>query len=248
MKPVIHASLALALSLGTFSFAQASTIVFASVADFAPYNYLDDEGELQGFEEELAEEICSRAGLTCEWALAPWDDMISELLADEFDVIMTGMQITEDREVYIDFSEEYFPADPSAFLALSGGSYPSSIAVVGALSDTLQADYISDEGWALATYSDTAEALQALLSNEISAFVADQASLEEIFAANSGVYTLVASDVVIGGGIGLGVRESSSSLLTSLNSALASLKADGTLDTLIGTWFDGRDPNYRQAE
>ncbi len=54
--------------------------------------------------------------------------------------------------------------------------------------------------------------------------------------------------MVIGGGVGLGVRESEPSLLASLNTALAELKADGTLDTLIGTYFSDRDPNYYDEE
>jgi len=248
MKPVKLAALAFAISLGAHTIANAEAIRFGSVADFEPYNYLDDEGVLQGFEADLAEIICTRAGITCEWALAPWNDMVVELLQNEFDVIMTGMQITAARELTIDFTQEYFPADPSAFLALSAGSYPTEGTVVGAQIETLQADYVSDGGWALSSYAAPEYALQALLNNEISAFVADQAYLSEIVAANPGVYQLVAQDIVIGGGIGLGIRESSPALLASLNSAITSIKADGTLDTLIGSWFNGRDPNYRGVE
>lgn len=247
MKPAKIASLTLALCLGLAVNANSTTTRFGSVADFEPYNYLDDEGELQGFEADLATIICTRASLTCEWALAPWSDMITELTANEFDVIMTGMQITDDRELIIDFTDEYFPADPSAFLALTGASYPSAIAVMGAQLDTLQATYVTDEGWALTTFAEPEDAVAAVLANEITAFVADQAYLETVIEANPGLFTLVATDVVIGGGIGLGIRESSPTLLAALNTAIAAIKADGTLDALIGTWFDGRDPNYRGA-
>lgn len=43
----------------------------------------------------------------------------------------------------------------------------------------------------------------------------------------------------------MGIRKSDSDLKSALNFAIADLKADGTLDALIGTWFNGRDPNYR---
>lgn len=158
---------------------------------------------------------------------------------------MTGMQITPQRETIIDFTQEYFPADPSAFMALTGIGYPSAIAVVGAQGDTLQAQYVTDEGWALATFESPEDAVEALHTNEISAFVGDQAYLEEIMALSPGTYELVTTEVVIGGGVGLGIREATPSLLTALNLAITSLKVDGTLDTLIGLWFDGRDPNYR---
>ncbi len=241
------AAMVTALSLAAIHPAAAVTIRMASVADFAPYNYLDDQGVLQGFEADLATMLCAQASLQCEWVLAPWDEMITGLLEQEFDVIMTGMQITTSREMYIDFSDEYFPADPSAFLALDGGVYPSSIDIVGAQTDTLQVSYVTNEGWAVSAFPEPEDAIAALLAGEISAFVADQAYLQSVVDANPGQFALVASDVVIGGGIGLGIRESTPGLRASLNAAIAALKADGTLDALIGTWFDGRDPNYRGA-
>ncbi len=247
MKKSHLAALAASFALSTAVPANAATIMFASVADFEPYNYLDDEGVLQGFEADLATLICERAGLTCDWTLAPWDDLIPDLLAGDFDVIMTGMQITIDREIYIDFSDEYFPADPSAIMTLDGGSYPSAFGVVGAQSSSLQASYVNAQGWTVSEFSDPADALQALISGEITAYVSDQANLEALMTDYPGTYSLVATEIVIGGGVGLGVAQSSS-LRTTLNTALASLKADGTLDSLIGTWFDGRDPNYRQAQ
>lgn len=246
MKKSHLAALATSIALSLGSPANA-TIMFASVADFAPYNYLDDEGVLQGFEADLAALICDRADLSCDWTLAPWDEMIPGIMASDFDVIMTGMQITEDRKIYIDFSDEYYPADPSAILTLDGGSMPSAFGLVGAQADSLQASYVTAQGWNVSAFSDPAAALEALSNGEITAYVADQANLETLMAANPGSYSLAAQDIVIGGGIGMGVAKSSG-LKAALNTALASLKADGSLDDLIGTWFDGRDPNYRQAQ
>ena len=95
------------------------------------------------------------------------------------------------------------------------------------------------------TYSAPENAVQALINNEVTAIVGDQAYLEEIIAANPGVFAFVATGGVIGGGIGMGIRKSDSDLKSALNFAIADLKADGTLDAQIGTWFNGRDPNYR---
>jgi len=236
---------ALTLAGGLAAPVSASVIRFGSVADFSPYNYLDDEGVLQGFEADLGALICERAALECEWLLAPWDELISNLAANEVDVLMTGMQITAERQLTIAFSDEYFPADPSAIMVMTGGNYPDSASVVGAQVDTLQVGYVNEQGWALATYESPDLAIQAMMAGEITAVVGDQAFLQEISNASPGTFAFVATDVVIGGGIGLGLRQSDDSLKSSLNAAIAGLKADGTLDSLIGTWFDGRDPNYR---
>lgn len=245
MKKLTTLSITAATALLLASAAPASVVRFGSVADFEPYNYLDDEGVLQGFEAELAELICERANIDCEWALAPWEDMVTALDDDEFEVIMTGMQITQERLHYIDFTQEYFPADPSAIMVMTGGNYPDSASVVGAQADTLQTNYVTAQGWPLMTYSAPENVIQALINNEVTAIVGDQVYFEQVIAANPGVFAFVATDVVIGGGIGMGIRKSDDDLKGLLNVAIADLKADGTLDTLIGTWFNGRDPNYR---
>ena len=245
MNNVKTFSFAVAAALLIGSAAPASIVRLGSVADFEPYNYLDDEGVLQCFEAELATLMCQRANLECDWALAPWEDMVMALGENEFEVIMTGMQITVERLETIDFTEEYFPADPRAIMVMTGGLYPDSAAVVGAQVETLQTNYITNQGWPLMTYSAPENAVQAQINNEITAIVGDQAYLEEIIAANPGFFAFVATGVVIGGGIGMGIRKSDSDLKSALNFAIADLKADGTLDALIGPWFNGRDPNYR---
>jgi len=247
MKPIKSLTLAAAMVVAFASTAQASPIRFGSVADFAPYNYLDDEGVLQGYEAELNTLLCQRAQLDCVWELAPWPDMVVALQNNEFDVIMTGMQITDVRKQTIDFSAPYFPADPSAIMTRTGGHYPDSASVVGTQADTLQADYVNNHGWALASYDTPEDAVQALRDNNVSSVVGDQTYLDGVAAAEPGAFAFVARDVVIGGGVGLGFRKSDTGLKDKLDAALASLKSDGTLDALIGKWFNGRDPNYRGA-
>ena len=239
------ASLAFATTLGLAGAPSAEVYSFGSVADFTPYNYLNNEGIVEGFEADLANLICTTAAISCEWVLAPWDEMIPNLLSNDIDVIMTGMQITPEREILIDFTQEYFPADPSAFMAMLGGTAPAPGAVVGAMVDTLQATYVSDNGWTLATYASVEEAIYGMAAGEVTAIVADEAYLADYMATNPGQFSIVNSGVTIGGGIGLGVRGADTALVASLDAALTTLKSSGQLDTLIGTWFDGRDPNYR---
>lgn len=224
------------------------SVTLLSVADYPPYNYLDDEGVMAGFEAELASVLCERANLDCSWALAPWDELIPTLLQGDADIIMSAFQITDARDLLIDFSDVYIPADPSAIVTLPGTGTPGPGAVVGALNGSVQAQYVTDQGWSLVAFDTPAEALEALSLGQISAFLADQAYLEQVVADTPEGYQLVETDIATGGGIALGLRTGDSALKATLNAVLASLKADGTLDALIGTWFDGRDPNYRGAD
>ena len=65
-----------------------------------------------------------------------------------------------------------------------------------------------------------------------------------IAAASNGALAFVGKPVAIGGGIGMGIRESDGELKATMNKAIASMKADGSLAKLIAKWFDGRSVEY----
>ena len=65
---------------------------------YPPYNFINDAGEVAGFERELGDEMCKRAGLTCEWVTNAWDSIIPNLQSGNYDVIIAGMSITDERE------------------------------------------------------------------------------------------------------------------------------------------------------
>src|SRR5690606_27415874 len=114
MKKTMLAATAV-LALATPAFAQESVRI-ATEGAYAPWNFLNDAGEPAGFEIDLGNAICETAGLTCEWILNDWDSIIPNLLAGNYDLIMAGMSITEERLATIDFSQDYFPPDPSKFV------------------------------------------------------------------------------------------------------------------------------------
>ena len=93
--------------------ASAQTVRLGTEGAYAPWNFLDDAGKVAGYEIDLGNELCSRAGLTCEWVVNEWDSIIPNLQAGNYDAIMAGMSITDERKETIDFSDNYFPPDPS---------------------------------------------------------------------------------------------------------------------------------------
>jgi ABC-type amino acid transport substrate-binding protein len=164
-------ALSLGMTVATLGAAQAETVKIGSIAEYQPYNYLDDEGEMQGFEAGFAGLLCMQASITCEWVLAPAEDLISNLQTYEFDIIISAMEISAANMVYINFSDEYLPAGTSS----TGGT-------------------------------------------------------------------------ILTHAVGIGINPSNLVMLDNLNAAIAAIKADGSLDTLIAAWFDGLDPEYRNIE
>jgi polar amino acid transport system substrate-binding protein len=67
-----------------------------------------------------------------------------------------------------------------------------------------------------------------------------------VVAASNGAIEFVGEDVMIGGGVGAGIRKEDTELKAKVNEALASLKADGTVDKLIAEWFEGKGPFFAE--
>ena len=79
------------------------TVRLGTEGAYPPYNFINDAGEIDGFERELGDELCRRANLECVWVINEWDTIIDNLLADNYDAILAGMSITEERDEVIDF-------------------------------------------------------------------------------------------------------------------------------------------------
>ncbi len=234
MKKLLISTAALALSA---SFALADTVRLGTEGAYPPYNFINDKGEVDGFERELGDELCKRASLTCEWVTNDWDSIIPNLVSGNYDVIIAGMSITDERDQVIDFTQNYTQPDPSAYLAPSedidvkGG-------VIAAQSGTIQASYVASTGAKLVEYATPEETIAAVRTGEADAVLADRAYLAPI-ADEDDALVLLEEMVMIGGGVGLGLRESDTELKATLDAAIQSMKDDGSLNALIEKWEIG---------
>ncbi|HGG05376.1 MAG TPA: transporter substrate-binding domain-containing protein [Aliiroseovarius sp.] len=233
MKKLILTTAALALSAG-MSFAQ--TVRMGTEGAYPPYNFINDSGEVDGFERELGDELCKRAELTCEWVTNDWDSIIPNLVSGNYDTIIAGMSITDERDEVIDFTQEYIPGSPSAYVALSDG-VDTMGGVIAAQTSTIQAGYVADSGATLVEFATADETIAAVRNGEADAVLADKDFLAPIVAESNGELMFAGEDVIIGGGVGMGVRESDEELKAKFNAAIDSMKADGTLNDLIKKWF-----------
>ena len=97
MKNFILTTTALTLVASmAFADSHAKTIRMGTEGAYAPYNFINDAGEVDGFERELGDELCVRAELTCEWVTNEWDSIIPNLQSGNYDVIVAGMSITDE--------------------------------------------------------------------------------------------------------------------------------------------------------
>lgn len=240
MKKLIIAAATVAALSAT---AQAQTIRVGTEGAYVPWNFINDAGELAGYEIDLAAAICEEAGLECELVKNDWDSIIPNLIAGNYDVIMAGMSITEERKQTIDFSQEYYPSDPARFIVLAGNDIDVanlSGARIGVQSNTIQAAYIEAnlaEGNTVVQFANPDQSIADLAAGNVDVILADGSFLESVAGGAQGAFELVGDGIVIGGGVGAGIRKEDTDLIATWDAAIDALKADGTINALIIEWF-----------
>ena len=235
IKTILAASLLIALSLACSSGPQAVTM--GTEGYYEPYNFINDDGEIDGFERELGDELCRRADLECTWVTNDWDTIIPNLQAGDYDTIMAGMSITDERDELIDFTQPYFPPSPSVYLALAGAGDEAANGKIAVQEATIQSDYLSGSGADMVEYKLAEEPIDAVLNGEADATLVDSGFAHDKIAETGGRLAIVGPEVPIDNGIGVGVREDDTELKAKLDEAIAAMKEDGSLNDLIEKWF-----------
>ena len=144
-------TLAMAASLSTGAFAE--TLRLGTEGAYPPFNYIEADGKIAGFDVEIGQELCKRIGEECEVVAQDWDGIIPGLLANKYDFIIASMFITEERKKQVDFTDPYYLAAmthvvPKGSDITEFTNETLADKVIGAQSGTTQADYIE------ATYPD----------------------------------------------------------------------------------------------
>jgi len=233
MKKLILTAALIGLTTGG---ALAQTVRMGTEGAYPPYNFINEKGEVDGFERELGDELCKRAGLTCEWVQNAWDSIIPNLQSGNYDTIIAGMIITDEREKLIDFTQNYIPPAAGAYLSLKADVDVNS-GIISAQVGTIQAGYVTESGATLLEFDTPDKAVAAVRNGQAAAVFADKDYLAPIAAESGGTMVLLAEEVALGGGVGMALRESDTELREMFDKAIEDMKADGTLNRMITKWF-----------
>ncbi|WP_415920022.1 transporter substrate-binding domain-containing protein [Tateyamaria sp. SN6-1] len=236
MKNILLTTVAVTLT-ATLAMADGHSVVrMGTEGAYPPWNFINDAGEVDGFERELGDELCARAELTCEWVTNEWDSIIPNLVSGNYDTIIAGMSITAERDEVIDFTQGYTLPDPSAYAA--AGEVDVESATIAAQTNTIQASFIAEQGWDLLEFATPEETIAAVKNGEADAVLADKSYLTDVVAQDSEL-SFLEREELLGGGVGMGVRESDGELKAKFDAAIQSMKDDGSLNALITKWEIG---------
>ena len=240
--------LAAAAVLALTGAADAQAVRIGTEGAYTPWNFLDASGNLAGFEIELGNELCKRAALECSWVTNAWDTIIPNLVAGQYDAIMAGMAITDERKESIDFSDNYFPLETSRFVAAAGKSFDFDKLQgvrIGVHGGTIQSDYAEKtfaSGNNIHSYESADAAVADLRAGIVDLVLANGSYVAEVAASAPGTLEIVGPEVEIGGAVAIGLRKEDDELEKKLNAAIGAMKQDGALDALIGKWFPEKGP------
>jgi ABC-type amino acid transport substrate-binding protein len=224
-------------------------IIVATEAAYPPFNYLDRKGLPAGFEMELAQEACQRMKAECEFVAVKWDDLIPQLLDKKFDIIMSSLEVNSERRKRLGMSRRYY-LSPGAFVAAKGQPFdgPPSLLRnkrIGVQKETTHADWIDKSfrrSAQIKRYATVADALKALVADEVDAVFGDKVQLWLWTQKPDGkCCEVVGQDIkdtpTLGIGVAAGLRREDIKLREALNKAIAEMISDGTYKKLNEKYF-----------
>ena len=219
--------------------ASAEPVIVGTDAPFPAYVYLEADGTVSGFERDVMDEVCARAALTCTWQLANFDELIPGVADGRFDVVLGGIAVTEERRRIVDFTTSYHATDPEEWYIGRAGAPPPGRALIGVQSGTVHEAFLRREGLRHLAFPTEGQVLSALASGRIDLALGPfqtRTDLEEMIVGNG--FEFLYSDLIHDEGVGMAVCKGNIDLLDTLNAALDSMRADGTLETLENRWFE----------
>ena len=227
-------------------------LVMATNASFPPYEFVDDNGAFAGIDVEIAGLIAEKLGLKLEIQDVEFGSIIGGVQSGKFDMGMAGMTVTDERKESVNFTDTYATGVQS--IIVKEGSDIASFddffnedgtvkdIMIGVQQDTTGDIYCSDTvenggvGEEHVTQFKTGnDAVQALIAGKVDAVIIDNEPAKSYVAVNQGLTIL--ETAYTNEDYAICVSKNNTALLEAVDEALASLKAEGKVDEIIGKYI-----------
>jgi len=221
-------------------------------AEYPPFEYVDENGDIVGFDPDLMNAIAERAGFEIEWVNTRWDGIFVALASGEFDAVSSAATITDEREEIVDFSNPYFNAGQMIAVLEDRADEIQSPDDLPGLKVGVQSGTTGDiaaseiDGVEVVRYDEITLAFQALANGTIDAIVNDGPVSADIIAKNPDLGAVMVGDPFTDEFYGIAVQPDMPELLDAINDALAELIADGTYNEIYNKWFGIDAPSMFQ--
>lgn len=220
------------------------TLTVAVENAYLPFNYIPAGGtEGEGWDYDAFAAICEVINCTPEFVPMQWEGMIDQVAQGAVDTAGDGISITDERKEVVDYSDAYMVVEQKFLVRIDDDRYADSIAVID--SDAVVGTQVGTTNYELAetlvgadrikAYDLFPFTIEALIQSDVDVVIIDDAAGQGYVGVNADKLK------VVDGGLQsdpLGfIFEKGSDLVEPINTALAILKADGTLDELGVKYF-----------
>ncbi|MGB7433692.1 MAG: ABC transporter substrate-binding protein [Ahrensia sp.] len=250
-KTLLGATAAIALSIGAaHAESHALTIKIGTEGAYPPFNNLEANGDLVGFDIDIANALCAEMKANCEFVTQDWDGIIPALLDGKFDAIIASMSITEERKEKVDFTNKYYNTPPAIAVPKDSDITEATDAalagkVLGAQSSTTHSNYAEEKlGSAeLRLYPTPDEYKLDIANGRIDGVIDDVIVLGEWLKTEDGACckilgTLTPDPVINGEGAGIALRKGEDELREKFNAAIEAIRANGVYKEINDKYFD----------
>ena len=220
-------------------------LIMSTNAAFPPYEMTADDGSFEGIDVEIAGAIAEKLGLELQIDDMDFDAALLAAQTGKSDMVMAGVTVTEDRQTVMDFSDSYaagiqvviVPEDSD--IASIDDMTGKMIGVQrGTTGDQYCSASVEDGGFGeenVTRYDNGLTAVQALNNGQVDCVVIDNAPAQEFVAANPGLKIL--DTEYANEEYAIGVAKGNTQLLDAINTAIAELKADGTIQSILDKYI-----------
>ncbi|GGI92494.1 transporter substrate-binding domain-containing protein [Deinococcus wulumuqiensis] len=240
---------ALALSLGACSSPRSTlegdTLKIGMEGTYPPFTSKNEQGELVGFDVDIARAVAQKLGLKPEFVLTEWSGILAGLQANKYDVIVNQVGITPERQNSIGFSQPYAYSRPQIIVAKGSTFDPKSLEdlrgkrVGSTLGSNYEKQLIDTGGITIVTYPGAPEILADLVAGRIDAAYNDRLVVNHIINDQK-LAVRGAEQIGEAAPVGIALKKGNSALKDQIDKALTEMRSDGTFQAISQKWF-GQD-------
>jgi len=228
-------------SLNTYSNAASAPdnpLKIGLTGKYPPFNYFNKEGELTGFDVDIAKKLCKKIDRKCEFVTLQWDGILASLLAGKIDLIIGSMAITPDREKQALFSTPYYESGAQIFAKNAEQDIWVPGFQIGVTLGTTYEAAIREKlpNAEIRTYKGDTEILQDIQAERLDAIVTDRL-VGGYMIRNFGVDLSPIGEPLFLEKIGIPARPNEKILIGKINTALTSLRTSPIYDELVEKYF-----------
>jgi len=233
------------LLLGCAPAAQENNVlIMGTNAEFAPFEFINEQNEIVGFDIDLANEIANHLGYELVIENMAFDGLIPALEANRIDMVVAAMTITEERQLEVNFSEPYFNAgqvivvrnDNTDVTGIDDLRDGKMIAVQLGTTGDFKAQETASAKENILAFPQISLAFMELEIGRADAVIVDKPVADRYLTVNEGLR--IVGDTLTDEYFGIAVHKDNTQLLNQINEALETIKESGKYDELISKWFN----------